>query len=101
MQLLLPLLDRGEVEVIALALEKRAMPMLTDELTVLKVAESLLLKVTGSIGLLIQAKQPGQISAVKPLIEAIHEVGIYFSQRFIAAVLKYVNEILRQNDCRD
>ncbi|WP_197064955.1 DUF3368 domain-containing protein [Leptolyngbya sp. KIOST-1] len=63
-----------------------------DELTGRKVAESLQIKVTGSVGLLIQAKQQGKIEAVKPLLDAMQAAGIYFSQRFIAAVLQYVHE---------
>ena len=92
MQLLLPILDRGEAEVIALALEKQAKLVLIDELTGRKVAESLQLKVTGSVGLLIRAKQLGEIAAVKPLLEAMHEAGVYFSQRFIDSVLQYLGE---------
>ncbi|WP_416666597.1 DUF3368 domain-containing protein [Egbenema bharatensis] len=34
----------------------------------------------------------GEIKAVKPLLEAMHESGIYFSQRFIDSVLRYVGE---------
>ncbi|MBD2232848.1 DUF3368 domain-containing protein [Phormidium tenue] len=93
MRLLLPTLDRGEAEVIALAIERRTTLVLMDELTGRKVAESLQLRVIGSVGLLIQAKQQGQIVAVKPLLESMHEAGIYFSRRFIAAVLEYVNEM--------
>lgn len=63
-----------------------------DELTGRKVAESLQLRVTGSVGLLIQAKQLGEIKAIRPLLDAMHEAGIYFSQRFIDAVLRYVGE---------
>ena len=50
MQLLLPTLDRGEAAVIALALERKARLVLIDELTGRKVAESLRLKVSGSVG---------------------------------------------------
>lgn len=92
MQLLLPTLDRGEAEVIALALERQAKLVLIDELAGRKVAESLQLKVTGSVGLLIQAKQIGEIQAVEPLLTAMREAGIYFSQRFIDEVLRYVDE---------
>jgi uncharacterized protein len=92
MRLLLPTLDRGEATVIALALAKRARLVLMDELTGRKVAESLQMRVTGSVGLLIQAKQLGEIKAVKPLLEAMHEAGIYFSQRFIDSVLRYVGK---------
>ena len=92
LQLLLPTLDRGEAAVIALALERQAKLVLIDELTGRKVAESLQLKVSGSVGLLIQAKQTGKILAIKPLIMDMRAAGIYFSQRFIDRVLLHVGE---------
>ncbi|WP_008308817.1 DUF3368 domain-containing protein [Leptolyngbya sp. PCC 6406] len=90
--LLLSTLDRGEAEVIALALEVDAQVVLMDELTGRKVAESLNLKVTGSVGLLIRAKQLGHILAVKPYLQAMRDAGIYFSDRFIQAVLQQFDE---------
>jgi predicted nucleic acid-binding protein len=90
--LLLPRLDRGEAEVIALALERKAQLVLIDELTARKVATSLNLNVSGSVGILIRAKQVGETVAVKPLLDAMTHQGIYFSQRFIDAVLQQVGE---------
>lgn len=92
MQLLLPTLDRGEAAVIALALERKASLVLIDELTGRKVAKSLQLNVSGSVGLLIKAKQTGKIEAVRPLLQAMQKAGIHYSQRFIDAVLKHVGE---------
>ena len=91
-RLLLPTLDRGEAEVIALALELRPKLVLMDELTGRKVAESLDLNVCGSVGLLIGAKQMGEITAVKPLMDEMTQQGIFYGQRFIDAVLLSVNE---------
>jgi predicted nucleic acid-binding protein len=91
-QLLLPTLDRGEAEVIALALERKARLVLIDELTGRKVAESLNLNVCGSVGILIRAKQMGEIPAVKPSLDEMKRQGIYFSQRFVDAVLRKVGE---------
>lgn len=90
--LLLPTLDRGEAEVIALALERQARLVLIDELTGRKVAESLNLNVSGSVGILIRAKQMGEIPAVKVFLDEMKRQGIYFSQRFIDAVLREVKE---------
>lgn len=90
--LLLPSLDRGEAEVITLALEEKAKLVLIDELTGRKVAESLNLNVSGSVGILIKAKQLGEIEAVKPFLDAMLKQGIYFSQRFIDAVLQLMGE---------
>lgn len=77
--MLLPTLDKGEAEVILLALEKQVKLVLIDELTGRKVTTSLNLNVSGSIGILIKAKQLGEIAAVKPLIDAMKQEGIYFS----------------------
>jgi hypothetical protein len=92
LSLLLSKLDRGEAEVIALALERQAQLVLIDELTARKVAVSLNLNLSGSVGILIRAKQVGEIVAVKPLLDAMSQQGIYFSQRFIDAVLRLVGE---------
>lgn len=91
-QLLLPTLDRGEAEVIALALERQARLVLIDELTGRKVAESLNLNVCGSVGILIRAKQMGEIPAIKPSLDEMKRQGIYFSQKFIDVVLRQVEE---------
>jgi predicted nucleic acid-binding protein len=91
-QLLLPTLDYGEAEVITLALEQNARLVLIDELTGRRVAQSLGLTITGSVGVLIQAKQLGEIKTIKPFLNAMTQQGIHFSQRFIAQVLQKVGE---------
>lgn len=91
-QLLLPVLDRGESEVIALALERQAKLVLMDELTGRKVAQSLNLTVTGTVGILIRAKQKQLIPAVGPVLEKMRYCGIRYSERFIQAVLQQVGE---------
>ncbi len=91
-QMLLPTLDLGEAEVIALALETQTPLILMDELTGRKVAESLNIKVSGSIGVLIRAKQLGYIPEIKPLVKKMRQTGIYFSDRFIQAVLQQIGE---------
>jgi predicted nucleic acid-binding protein len=90
--LLLPTLDRGEAEVIALALEQTARLVLMDELTGRQVAQSLGLTITGSVGILIRAKQLGEIRVIKPCIDEMIRQGIRYSQRFINEVLQSVGE---------
>lgn len=90
--LLLPILDRGEAETIALGLEEQAKLVLIDELSGRKVAQTLNLNISGAVGILILAKQVGEIAAVKPLIEAMRHQGIYYNPRFIEAVLRQVGE---------
>lgn len=85
-------LDRGEAEVITLALETKPKLVLIDEITGRKVAESFKLNVSGSVGILIKAKQAREIEEVKPFLDRMLKEGIYFSQRFVDAVLKSVGE---------
>jgi predicted nucleic acid-binding protein len=92
-QLLLPALDQGEAEVIALALEQNADLVLIDELTGRKVAQSLQLQVIGTVGILIRAKQMGLIPAVKPILEKMIQCGIRYSQRFVNSILHEIGEV--------
>jgi predicted nucleic acid-binding protein len=91
-QLLLPVLDQGEAEVITLALEQNADLVLIDELTGRKVAQSLQLQVIGTVGILIRAKQMGIIPAVKPILEKMIQRGIRYSQRFVCSILHATGE---------
>lgn len=91
-KLLLPTLDRGEAETIALAIEQQADLVLTDELTSRKVAESLNMRIVSSAGILIRAKQLREIAAVKPFLDAMQQQGLYFNQQFANAVLRVVGE---------
>ena len=86
-------LDAGESEAIALAEELRADYRLTDDGKARKVAHSLGLRVTGSIGVLIQAKALGIAAEVKPLLDQlIVKSGYWISKNLYDAILKNVNE---------
>ncbi len=62
-------LDDGEAEAIALALEKNGKLLLMDEISGREIAESYLLRFTGSIGCIVEAKKLGIISSVKPVLD--------------------------------
>jgi len=66
-------LDPGEVEAIALALERRADLILVDERLGRQVAMALGLRVTGLLGVLAEAKRAALIERVKPIIEDLRE----------------------------
>ncbi len=68
-------LDRGEAEVIALAEEMEADLVIIDELLGRKHAQRLGMNVTGSIGVLIKAKQMGILPRIAPLLKAWRSTG--------------------------
>ncbi len=64
-------IDRGEATAIALALESPGSTLILDDLTARNYAVRLGIHVTGTIGVLINAKLGGQILSIKPFIEKI------------------------------
>lgn len=64
-------LDKGEAEAIALALELGADQVLIDERRGRRIAARLNLRYTGILGILVEAKNRGLISEVKPLLDAL------------------------------
>ena len=90
---LLEKLDEGESEAIALAIELKADYLLMDEQAGRLIAQSYGIKVTGILGVLIQAKDKGLISEVKPLLEGlVSDAGFWLNPKLIEEVLKLVGE---------
>jgi uncharacterized protein len=85
-------LGRGEMEAIALAREKRAV-LVTDDSLGRAAAESLGLEVTGTIGVLLRAKQHGQLTAVRPLIEQLRsQTNFRISPNLYSGALRIAGE---------
>ncbi|WP_310395286.1 DUF3368 domain-containing protein [Hymenobacter sp.] len=85
-------LDRGEASAIALALEQSDCLLIMDERRGQLVAQRLQLSVIGTLGILLQAKNSGFISAVKPLLEAISATNFRLSAQVVQVVLKQAGE---------
>lgn len=85
-------LDPGEAEAIALALEQNADLLIMDERLGRRHAARLGLTLTGSIGILLMAKQTGQIKAIKPLLTQLDQGGIHLSPALIAQALQEAGE---------
>lgn len=66
-------LDPGEAEAIILALELKADYLIIDEFKGRNRATEIGLKIIGTLGVLLQAKQKGFIPAVKPLVDDLIE----------------------------
>ena len=57
-----------------------------------KTAEFLGLKVTGTIGILVKAKQNGIIQQVKPLLNEIMQNGFFISDKLLRLILEAAGE---------
>lgn len=89
---IVPLLDRGEVEAIALAEEVTAGELLLDERAARAIATARGLKIIGTAGLLARAKQRGLITVVHPFLERMQAQGIRYGQRFVEEFLRQLGE---------
>lgn len=87
-QLLKQTLDRGEAEAIALAIELKVDWTLLDEREGRKVAKSLGLNVTGILGILLRAKQLGELESLQPVIDnLINKAGFRIAPELLAQIL--------------
>ena len=86
-------LDEGEAETIVLALELSADLILLDDYDARKVARSFGLKVTGTIGILIKAKQEGKIRSLKKEINGLMKSGFWIDRELYKRILKESGEV--------
>ncbi|MEM1292980.1 MAG: DUF3368 domain-containing protein [Cyanobacteria bacterium P01_H01_bin.162] len=87
------LLDRGESEAIALALELNAEELLIDERLGRREAARLGISMTGVLGILLIAKRRGLIAAVRPVMDELITVAKFrVSRQLYTEVLTAANE---------
>jgi len=86
------ILDEGESEVIVLAQEIEANLVIIDENKARRVARLKMLETTGSIGILLYAKELGKVSAVRPLLDRLINDGIYIGKKLYDRACSLSNE---------
>jgi predicted nucleic acid-binding protein len=91
-QALAEMLDRGEAEAIALYKEKNADYLLIDERKGRKIAESYDVKIIGTLGLLLLAKQNGLLESVKPCLELLQQSTIRITPELYKMTLQRAGE---------
>ena len=86
-------LDEGEAEAIALSLELPANLLLMDELRGRRIAERFSVRTLGVLGVLLQAKRRGIVTAVKPILDTlITKAGFWVGNELYAHVLHEAGE---------
>lgn len=86
-------IDKGEASAIALALEIPECTIILDDLKARKVAESYGLKITGTLGILIKARNTGVIKSIKPYLEKIKNTDFRLTDEIENEVLKQAGEL--------
>ncbi len=85
-------LGLGELEAITLYKELDADVLLIDDNRAKKYAVLNDIKVIGSLGVLIKAKESGHVGKIKPLLDEIMKAGIYISDNLVMQVLDISGE---------
>lgn len=85
-------LHEGEVEVMILCQEKKADLAIIDDNAAKKTAKYLGINVTGTLGVLLKAKQKGIVKEIRPLISELKANGFYISSEIEKTVLECAGE---------
>lgn len=85
-------LGPGETQVIALALESRDAVVVLDDGVARRIAEALEIRLTGTLGLLLDAKRARLIPAVTPLLDRLESLRFRLAAPTRAAVRALAGE---------
>ncbi len=85
-------LHTGEVEVIQYACDSNADLVILDDQLARRTAKFLGLTFTGTLGLIIKAKEKGYIQTVKPIMDKLIQNGLFVSPEVQTTVLKLAKE---------
>lgn len=85
-------LGRGEREVIALALAKPDPLVILDDAEARREAQRLSVRFTGVLGILLKARQNGNVGQVAPLLDDLQRYGFYLDAGTRTDVLQLAGE---------
>lgn len=85
-------LGRGEREAIALAIDSSADLVILDDQQGRLVSRDKNLTITGTVGVLIEAKERGFIPSLRPEMDRLIEAGMWISEVFYHRILKEYGE---------
>lgn len=85
-------LGRGETEVLSWAYQDPAWTALIDDQAARRCAQTLDIHCTGTIGVVLAAKQEGVLGEVGPVIDTLRDAGLRIHPDVIAEALRLANE---------
>lgn len=85
-------LGDGEAEVLALGLETANSMLIIDDQLARRIADLHALRYTGTLGVLVKAKQAGLLSSVAAVITALRDKGMWLSDAIVTDVLRLSGE---------
>ena len=85
-------LDEGEAEVLILAYEQQADLVILDEIVERRYALQMNLNLTGTLGILLKAKNLGHIDKIKPLLYELTNKNSWMNPKLIAKVIEMAGE---------
>ena len=86
-------LDKGEASAIAFAIEQTDCLLIIDDYKGRKYAERLGIKITGTLGVIIDAKLSGHIESVKPMLDKIKKTDFRLTAELEQRTLEKSNEV--------
>jgi hypothetical protein len=86
-------LGKGEIQVLMLALEDNKAVAVLDDGLARRVAEMLEIQYTGTLGLLLDAKEADLIPAVKPVLEQLDSLRFRLAADTRVAVIRLAGEL--------
>ena len=85
-------IGRGEAEVLALAQETNARLAIIDDRRARRFALRLHIPLTGTLGVLLAAKQNDLVGALRPYVAMLQAAGLFFSPALVKTVLQLAGE---------
>ena len=86
-------LDQGEAEVLTLAEEYTARLVIVDERKGRRYAQRLGIPLTGTLGVLLLAKERGLLDLLAPLLADLQDAGLYLDAALVERMLVLAGEV--------
>jgi predicted nucleic acid-binding protein len=88
----LPIIGNGEANLFSVALINKNVILILDDYKARKLAKIYKLNFTGTIGVVIAAKELGYINSIKPLLNKINKTNFRLSKEVYLAALRIAGE---------